>query len=361
MAKSTSGGGSLWSGIAQAGGAIGGALIGGASGKKAQKRQHEYNKEIMDIQAKYLDEQNRKNNEAQLKFWKDTNYPEQVKQMRDAGLNVGLMYEGAGGAGATTGSQGTGIPTGGGNYSDLGLSAKGMDIGAQTAQAIANVELTKAQAENVKADTANKTGIDKELKEAQISDITQGIKNKTALETGQKLENRLKEIQIVHDEDTLEDRINEVQYNSKKAFNELNIMAREDKFTAETYSDRVKIVTNSLLESQVRQLLGKKQAENAEADTELKKVTAELAGVYAQVALMNAESNRTNANTGVVNAGINQQNADSVGLKNAIDKYKTEIDKALRTRGLDLQGNRDAVEATDKLINQIWKGIHFGW
>ena len=106
MAKSTSGGGSLWSGIAQAGGAIGGALIGGASGKKAQKRQHEYNKEIMDIQAKYLDEQNRKNNEAQLKFWKDTNYPEQVKQMRDAGLNVGLMYEGAGGAGATTGSQG---------------------------------------------------------------------------------------------------------------------------------------------------------------------------------------------------------------------------------------------------------------
>ena len=117
------------------------------------------------------------------------------------------------------------MPTGGGNYSDLGLSAKGMDIGAQTAQAIANVELTKAQAENVKADTANKTGIDKELKEAQISDITQGIKNKTALETGQKLENRLKEIQIVHDQDTLEDRINEVQYNSKKAFNELNIMA----------------------------------------------------------------------------------------------------------------------------------------
>lgn len=355
------GNGNLWSGIAQGAMAIGGGLLGSASGKKNQKRQHEYNKEIMEIQNKYLNEQNETNYKLQKKFWEDTNYPAEVEQMKKAGLNVGLMYEGAGAGGTTMNGLGSGMPSGGGNYSDLGMSAKGMDIGAQTAQALANIELTKAQAENVKADTENKTGVDKELKEAQISDITQGIENKKALETGQKLENRLKELQVVYDQETLEDRMKGVQYNTSKALSELNIMAREDKFSAETYSDRVKIVTNSILESQVRQIVGKAQAENLSADTGLKKVTTELSGLYAKVALMNAESNRTNANTGIVNAGINQQNADSVELKNAIDKYKAEIDKALRTRGLDQQGSRDAVEATDKLINQIWKAIHFGF
>lgn len=353
MAKNNGG---VWGAVAQVGGALGGALLGNASGKKAQKRQHGYNKEIMELQNKYLEEQNRNNAIAQKKFWDDTNYKAQVDHMRKAGLNIGLMYEGAG-SGGTIGTQGTGIPSGGGNYSDLGMSSRGMDIGAQTAQAIANVELTKAQAENVKADTANKTGVDKELKEAQINDITQGIENKKAQEIGEKLQNRLKELQIVHDNDTLEDRINELSYNSQKAMKELNIMAREDKFSAETYSDRVKIVTNSLLESQVRQLTGRKQAENLEADTALKNVTKELAGVYAEIAMMNAKSNQTNATTGVVNAGINQQNADSTELRNAIEKYKTEIDKALKTRGLDQQGSRDAVDATDKLLKNILRAI----
>ena len=43
----------------------------------------------------------------QKEMWDYTNYENQVEHMKNAGLNVGLMYGGSGGGGATTGSQGT--------------------------------------------------------------------------------------------------------------------------------------------------------------------------------------------------------------------------------------------------------------
>ena len=59
--NSSGGNGGLWRAIAQGAMAIGGGLIGGAQGKKAQKRQHGYNLDIMEKQNAYLHEQNEAN------------------------------------------------------------------------------------------------------------------------------------------------------------------------------------------------------------------------------------------------------------------------------------------------------------
>ena len=186
---------------------IGGGLIGGAQGKKAQKRQHGYNLDIMEKQNAYLHEQNEANQARQFDMWQKTNYGAQAKEMQNAGLNVGLMYEGMGGSGATTGQTTSAAPSGTSGYSDNGMSARGMEIGAQMAQTLANIQLTKAQAENVKADTEMKTGVETDLKEAQITDITQGVQNKQAQEVGQKLQNDLLNMEKQVQGATIEDKI----------------------------------------------------------------------------------------------------------------------------------------------------------
>ena len=56
----------------------------------AARRQHERNKDMAD----YM-------HNKQMDLWNKTNYPAQVEQMRKAGLNIGLMYNGQGQGGQT--------------------------------------------------------------------------------------------------------------------------------------------------------------------------------------------------------------------------------------------------------------------
>lgn len=98
-------------------------------------------------------------NELALQMWKDTNYAAQKKEMKAAELSPGLMYGGGGAGGGTVGSgQGSvsapDAAKGGGEA--LGL----MMMDAQRA-------LIEAQTENVKADTAKKSGVDTELVKQQ--------------------------------------------------------------------------------------------------------------------------------------------------------------------------------------------------
>lgn len=352
MAKSNnnnSGGGSgMWGAIAQGAMAIGGGLIGGAQGKKAQKRQHGYNLDIMEKQNAYLHEQNEANQARQFDMWKKTNAQAQAQEYKNAGLNVGLMYEGGANAG-TTGSTTSAAPSGGGNYSDLGMSAKGMEIGSQIAQTLANIELTKAQAENVKADTDMKQGVETDLKNAQISDITQGVQNKQAQEIGQKLENDLLNMEKQVQGATIEDKINRIVWDTEKALYELNIMARIDKFDEASYKDRLMIVTNTVLESIVKQAnikadtkLKNTQTTNTTADTAIKELTAKFMPEYLNLAM------KSNA----------YENRDSLTRqKEAMtNEWKSEVDKQLRERGLDQEDTKIIIDGIDKALDHVWKG-----
>ena len=112
----------------------------------------------------------------QMQMWKDTNYAAQVEEMKKAGLSIGLKYGKGGAGGATTGAGATGVnapsaPTG-----------MGLQSGSQLAAQVANIELTKAQTENVRADTERKLGVDKTKVEAETNSLIQGISNQKAQE-----------------------------------------------------------------------------------------------------------------------------------------------------------------------------------
>lgn len=90
----------------------------------------------------------------ELELWKETSYPAQMAMMKKAGINPALMYGMGGGGGTTVGGSGGGVsggsaPQGGGEiYGGMGM---GIMMKSQ-------VELLKAQKENIEADTADKLG-----------------------------------------------------------------------------------------------------------------------------------------------------------------------------------------------------------
>ena len=84
-------------------------------------------------------------NDAAYEMWEKTNYSAQKEQMKKAGLNPALMYGMSGGGGVTTG------PSSATAEGQAGNTNIGMGI-----QAMAQLELLKAQKENIEADTEAK-------------------------------------------------------------------------------------------------------------------------------------------------------------------------------------------------------------
>ena len=84
------------------------------------------------------------NLQLQKNLWDYTNYENQVKHMKNAGLNVGLMYGKGGGGGATASIAGGSAQ----KVSDQSFT-QGMAMMQQA-------QLNKAQIENINADTKKK-------------------------------------------------------------------------------------------------------------------------------------------------------------------------------------------------------------
>ena len=81
----------------------GGMALQGAQGKKSQKRQFEYNSQMLGKQeeanARQMALQNKYQKEMYDYTFEKEAYANQVAEMKKAGLNVGMMYGGAGGLG----------------------------------------------------------------------------------------------------------------------------------------------------------------------------------------------------------------------------------------------------------------------
>ena len=73
-----------------------GAGLGIVTGMMNDSRQKSQQEDLMKLQDRYDEIASQRNVKAQLELWNATNYPAQVKQMQDAGLNTALMYKGGG-------------------------------------------------------------------------------------------------------------------------------------------------------------------------------------------------------------------------------------------------------------------------
>lgn len=177
---------------------VGAALIGAASGglgmigqNSRARKQHNRQKELMGIQLANQQQLNKQGQQLQMKTWQDTGYGAQMKMMKEAGLNPGLMYGMSGGGGQTTGSQGGGSAQGGNSHAP-------MDIGAtvQMAKALSEINLNNKRGNELDANV-DKIAIDKEK-------IAQEIKNLQAGEKTEKERTALVKLQALFESSKIE-------------------------------------------------------------------------------------------------------------------------------------------------------------
>lgn len=166
----------------QAAGGILGMMFGGINDQRQLRQQEDLQRLQIQGQKEMTDYGYKK----QLQMWMDTNYQAQVQQLKKAGLNPALLY-GMGGAGGATTGGGAGNVTGGQAPQGGGeiMQMAGMGIG--TPLIMAQIEKTKAETENIKADTVNKpiqgknvqADTENKLTQNEILEIENHIKGRT--------------------------------------------------------------------------------------------------------------------------------------------------------------------------------------
>lgn len=151
-----------------------GTALGLATAKWQDRRQIRQQKKLQKMQIQGQKEMGIFNREQAMQMWHDTNYAAQRAEMEKAGLNVGLMYGMGGPGGASTSTQ-AGNVTGASAQGGEGEIATAMQMGI-------NLQLLKAQKENIEADTtlkqataAKTAGVDTAQTAKQIESTTASI------------------------------------------------------------------------------------------------------------------------------------------------------------------------------------------
>ena len=220
------------------------------------------------------------NMSKQLQMWKDTNFGPQMQQLKQAGLNPGLIYGMGGGGGQTanieTGHVGTSQPTRG---SAEAMAAAGMGM---------QLQLLQAQKENIQADTENKKATTPKI-QAEAENLkadTGNIKADTAIK---EIQEHLTAIQDYVAGATQNQAIAMAMTQLRTATAQMDILERENDINAQT------------------------------KQTKIQQIRAELAGMLAENALKQS-------GTAVNIERIKQIKQDIINSINQIDINATDVD-----------------------------------
>lgn len=144
------------------------------SPKKAMQEQWKYNKDIMALQNQYQQQAAAQSQQYAKDYWDYTNAENQANHLKNAGLNVGLMYgqSGAGGMGASGGAKQESPDQPQGN--PVGMALQVQQIEQQRRMNDAQVALAEAQAEKAKAEAQKIGGVDIQESLARIENLLAG-------------------------------------------------------------------------------------------------------------------------------------------------------------------------------------------
>lgn len=142
-----------------------GAFANMISGLVTSSQQRADNEYLMNKQAEINREQADYSTDLAKNYWDYTNYENQVKHMKEAGLNPALFYAKGGQGGSTGGGQAQGVGLPSTTPTMARIQAQGM--GAQLQNILSQVELNKAVAKKTDAEADKIKGVDTQLAEAE--------------------------------------------------------------------------------------------------------------------------------------------------------------------------------------------------
>lgn len=246
-------------------------LIGMISQRKRERRAMANQRELMDLQMKNQMELNKQGQQLQLDTWKQTNYPEQIKMLKEAGMNPSLLY-GKGGAGGVTGSQGGGSAAGGSAPAIqpyLGIDA------LSAAKLGAEIELLKAQAEKARTEAGFTGGVATQEALTRIKEAGYRMENLEATTANTKAQQAYSEaateyqkLQNDYMSKSMDELINGIVLNNKKLAQEIRLATTEANVAAETQEAQIKQIQQATVEQGLRMALIKENIIKTGEETE---------------------------------------------------------------------------------------------
>lgn len=130
------------------------------SPERAMREQEAYNKRLMALQNQYQQQAAAQSQQYAKDYWDYTNAENQVKHLKNAGLNIGLMYgqSGAGGMGASGGAHQSAPDQPQGN--PVGMALQVQQIEQQRRMNDAQIALAEAQASKANEEAKKIGGVD---------------------------------------------------------------------------------------------------------------------------------------------------------------------------------------------------------
>lgn len=130
------------------------------SPQRAMREQEAYNKRIMALQNQYQQQAAAQSQQYAKDYWDYTNAENQVNHLKNAGLNIGLMYgqSGAGGMGASGGARQEAPDQAQGN--PIGMALQVQQIEQQRRMNDAQIALAEAQANKANSEADKISGVD---------------------------------------------------------------------------------------------------------------------------------------------------------------------------------------------------------
>lgn len=281
------------------------------------KQQYERQKKLMGLQQQNQMALNEQGQQIQLDTWEKTNYPAQMKMIKEAGLNPALLYS-KGGPGGTTGGQG-----GGSAASGQASQAQNMDISSiiQMKAIQASIQAQEAQARKANAEAKVIEEYGGGRSEADIA-ATQAQKGKTEADTRlAEVNARIAEIEAANTQREIDTRINSTVALTNK-------LVQENAITAETRSSIVKRT--------------QEEAIGAELENELRVSKTKL----------------TEAEIRAIQTGIVQRwtELSQKGQTINIDQFEAEIKAEYPTAGQVIGGIAKKAYKTLQNIENMFKG-----
>lgn len=314
-------------------GAIGGigSLLGLGSRKEkkareAEEREHQRQLEYMGLQAKYNKEQAQYSTELSKEMWDYTNYENQVKHLKEAGLNPALLYGQGGGGGSASG---------GGTAAGVGLpSSTGVGMAIQWQTMEAQKELAKAEAAKINAEAAKLMTVDTENVESETEKNKQAVK-----ESKKRIDHITSQIHKTNEESKA------IEFN-----NWLNELKKSIKLQGEVNGETVwtKGFADIFKENELQRMLanyGISQKEYQEAKNDK------------EIAIRLSEALDEIANGKIAVFGKMVEEAKQAKNETAIQKWQFEQDKALS----DLINSLGGEGKYGKLLTSIISAIFNKW